>query len=158
MCTTFLLSAPCSCLYWHKLHVIMHEIYMLSVYDDLDFGSILSLNPPDSERIHFMWGFSKDFAMCGIRVAVLHTRNREIRSALNQLAGFHGCPGPIQFVLSQLIADREWIEKTFLSTSRRRLREAHHIIVDGLAALGIPVLRSSAGLFVWADFRKGFRG
>uniref|UniRef100_UPI00398E9F17 1-aminocyclopropane-1-carboxylate synthase-like protein 1 n=1 Tax=Pristiophorus japonicus TaxID=55135 RepID=UPI00398E9F17 len=141
----------------HKLHVIMDEIYMLSVYDDFNFTSILSLNLPDPERTHFMWGFSKDFAMCGIRVAVLHTKNKEIRSALNQLASFHGCPGPIQYVLSQLIADREWINKTFLSTNRRRLREAHHIIVDGLAALGIPVLRSSAGLFVWADFRKFLR-
>ncbi|XP_038653101.1 1-aminocyclopropane-1-carboxylate synthase-like protein 1 isoform X2 [Scyliorhinus canicula] len=141
----------------HKLHVIMDEIYMLSVYDDINFTSVLSLNQPDPERIHFMWGFSKDFAMCGIRVAILHTRNKEVRSALNQLASFHGCPVPIQFVLSQLIADREWIDKIFLPTSRQRLREAHQIIVDGLAALGIPVFRSSAGLFVWADFRKFLR-
>ncbi|XP_072365607.1 1-aminocyclopropane-1-carboxylate synthase-like protein 1 isoform X2 [Scyliorhinus torazame] len=141
----------------HQLHVIMDEIYMLSVYDDINFTSVLSLNPPDPERIHFMWGFSKDFAMCGIRVAILHTRNQEVRSALNQLASFHGCPVPIQFVLSQLIADREWIDKMFLPRSRQRLREAHQIIVDGLAALGIPVFRSSAGLFVWADFRKFLR-
>ncbi|XP_032904227.1 1-aminocyclopropane-1-carboxylate synthase-like protein 1 [Amblyraja radiata] len=138
----------------HKLHVIMDEIYMLSRFEDINFTSILSLNAPDPERIHFMWGFSKDFAMCGIRVAVLHTRNKEIRSALNRLASFHRCPGPIQCILRQLIADREWINKTYLPTNQRRLREAHRIIVDGLAALGIPVLQNSAGLYVWADFRK----
>uniref|UniRef100_A0A4W3JJJ9 1-aminocyclopropane-1-carboxylate synthase-like protein 1 n=1 Tax=Callorhinchus milii TaxID=7868 RepID=A0A4W3JJJ9_CALMI len=138
----------------HKLHVIVDEIYMLSVYDDSTFTSVLSLNPPDPEKIHFMWGFSKDFVMCGMRVAALHTRNEEVRLALNQLASFHSCPGPVQYILSQLIADREWINKTFLPTNRRRLREACHILVDGLTSLGIPVLRSSAGLFVWADFRK----
>lgn len=42
----------------------------------------------------------------------------------------------------------------FFPTNKRRLKEAHNILVDGLAHLGIPVLKSSGGLYVWADFRK----
>ncbi|XP_073190069.1 1-aminocyclopropane-1-carboxylate synthase-like protein 1 isoform X2 [Lepidochelys kempii] len=44
----------------YQLHVIIDEIYMLSVYDDTTFTSVLSLDClPDPERTHFMWGFSK---------------------------------------------------------------------------------------------------
>ncbi|XP_010154756.1 PREDICTED: 1-aminocyclopropane-1-carboxylate synthase-like protein 1, partial [Eurypyga helias] len=139
----------------YELHVIMDEIYMLSVYDDTTFTSVLSLDRlPDPERTHFMWGFSKDFAMSGIRVGVLYTRNHEIRKAVHQLAIFHSCPGPVQYVLSQLLRDRDWLDNVFFPTNKKRLKEAQNILVDGLADLGIPVLKSSGGLYVWADFRK----
>ncbi|NWT44948.1 1A1L1 protein, partial [Chroicocephalus maculipennis] len=139
----------------YELHVIMDEIYMLSVYDDTTFTSVLSLDClPDPERTHFMWGFSKDFGMSGIRVGVLYTRNREIRKAVNQLAVFHSCPGPVQHVLSQFLRDRDWLDNVFLPTNKKRLKEAQNILVDGLANVGIPVLKSSGGLYVWADFRK----
>ncbi|KAM6210819.1 1-aminocyclopropane-1-carboxylate synthase-like protein 1 isoform 1-T2 [Sarcoramphus papa] len=139
----------------YELHVIMDEIYMLSVYDDTTFTSVLSLDClPDPERTHFMWGFSKDFGMSGIRVGVLYTRNHEIRKAVNQLAVFHSCPGPAQHVLSLFLRDRDWLDNVFFPTNKKRLKEARNILVDGLAAVGIPVLKSSGGLYVWADFRK----
>ncbi|XP_019363960.1 PREDICTED: 1-aminocyclopropane-1-carboxylate synthase-like protein 1 [Gavialis gangeticus] len=139
----------------YELHVIMDEIYMLSVYDDITFTSVLSLDClPDPERTHFMWGFSKDFGMSGIRVGVLYTRSHEIRKAVNQLAVFHGCPGPVQYVLSQFLSDRDWLDNVFLPTNKKRLKEAQNILVDGLSEIGIPVLKSSGGLYVWADFRK----
>ncbi|XP_054847323.1 1-aminocyclopropane-1-carboxylate synthase-like protein 1 [Eublepharis macularius] len=139
----------------YKLHVIMDEIYMLSVYGDTTFTSILSLDSlPDPDRTHFMWGFSKDFGMCGVRVGILYTRNNEVRKAINKLAVFHGCPGPVQYVLSQFLSDREWLDNVFFPTNRRRLKEAQNTLVDGLAEIGIPVFKSSGGLYIWADFRK----
>ncbi|CAM5093761.1 unnamed protein product [Eretmochelys imbricata] len=139
----------------YQLHVIIDEIYMLSVYDDTTFTSVLSLDClPDPERTHFMWGFSKDFGMCGIRVGVLYTRSHEIRKAVNQLAVFHGCPGPVQYVLSQFLSDRDWLDNVYFPTNKKRLKEAQSILVDGLAEIGIPVLKSSGGLYIWADFRK----
>uniref|UniRef100_A0A8V0XID9 1-aminocyclopropane-1-carboxylate synthase homolog (inactive) like n=1 Tax=Gallus gallus TaxID=9031 RepID=A0A8V0XID9_CHICK len=139
----------------HELHVIMDEIYMLSVYDDTTFTSVLSLDSlPDPERTHFMWGFSKDFGMSGIRVGVLYTRNHEVQKAVNQLAVFHSCPGPVQHVLTQFLKDRDWLDNVFFPTNKRRLKEAQNLLVDRLADIGIPVLKSSGGLYVWADFRK----
>ncbi|NXU55938.1 1A1L1 protein, partial [Turnix velox] len=139
----------------YGLHVIMDEIYMLSVYGDTTFTSILSLDClPDPERTHSMWGFSKDFGMSGIRVGVLHTKNPEIQKAVNELVVFHSCPGPVQHILCQLLRDRDWLENVFFPTNKKRLREAQNILVAGLADLGIPVFKSSAGLYVWADFRK----
>uniref|UniRef100_A0A8B9NAG4 Aminotransferase class I/classII large domain-containing protein n=1 Tax=Accipiter nisus TaxID=211598 RepID=A0A8B9NAG4_9AVES len=118
---------------------------------------LFSFSLPDPERTHFMWGFSKDFGMSGIRVGVLYTRNNEIRKAVNQLAVFHSCPGPVQHVLSQFLRDRDWLDNVFFPTNKKRLKEAQNILVDGLADVGIPVLKSSGGLYVWADFRKVFR-
>ncbi|KAK6491124.1 1-aminocyclopropane-1-carboxylate synthase-like protein 1 [Huso huso] len=138
----------------YGLHVIIDEIYMLSVYDGT-FASVHSLDRlPDPERTHIIWGFSKDFAMCGVRVGTVYTQSQEVRKALNQLACFHGCAGPVQQVLSHLIWDQEWINNTFLPANRRRLLKSRSILVNGLQKLNIPVLKSSAGLFVWADFRK----
>ncbi|XP_021244834.1 1-aminocyclopropane-1-carboxylate synthase-like protein 1 isoform X2 [Numida meleagris] len=139
----------------HELHVIMDEIYMLSVYDDITFTSVLSLDSlPDPARTHFMWGFSKDFGMSGIRVGVLYTRNDDIQKAVNQLAVFHSCPGPVQHVLCQFLKDRDWLDNVFFPTNKKRLKEAQNLLVGGLADIGIPVLRNSGGLYVWADFRK----
>uniref|UniRef100_A0A8D0G2U9 Aminotransferase class I/classII large domain-containing protein n=1 Tax=Sphenodon punctatus TaxID=8508 RepID=A0A8D0G2U9_SPHPU len=122
----------------------MDEIYMLSVYDDTTFTSILSLDClPDPERTHFMWGFSKDFGMCGIRVGVLYTRNHEVRKAVNRLAVFHGCPGPVQHVLHQFLSERDWLDNVFFPTNKRRLKEAKEVLVNGLANIGIPILKSS---------------
>ncbi|XP_041104814.1 1-aminocyclopropane-1-carboxylate synthase-like protein 1 isoform X3 [Polyodon spathula] len=143
--------------YRYGLHVIVDEIYMLSVYDGT-FTSVHSLDRlPDPERTHIIWGFSKDFAMCGVRVGTVYTQSQEVRKALNRLACFHACAGPVQQVLSHLILDQEWINNTFLSANRRRLLESQRILVNGLQKLNIPVLKCCAGLFVWADFRKNMK-
>ncbi|PKU40973.1 hypothetical protein llap_8726 [Limosa lapponica baueri] len=139
----------------YELHVIIDEIYMLSVYDNTTFTSVLRLDClPDPERTIFMWGFSKDFGMSGVRVGVLYTRNREIQKAVNQLAVFHSRPGPVQHILSQFLRDRDWLDNVIFPANKKRLKDTQNILVGGLADVGIPVLKSSGGLYVWADFRK----
>nr|XP_015213606.1 PREDICTED: 1-aminocyclopropane-1-carboxylate synthase-like protein 1 isoform X1 [Lepisosteus oculatus] len=139
----------------YKLHVIVDEIYMLSVYDGKAFTSIHSFESlPDPERTHVLWGFSKDFALAGLRVGTVHTRNQEVRRALIRLASFHSCAGPTQQLLTHLLQDRDWINTTFLPSNRRRLLESRAILVKGLQDIGVSVLKSSAGFFVWADLRS----
>ena len=50
-----------------ELHVIIDEIYFLSIFEEGDFESCLSYTEewPDPLRTHFVWGFSKDFSMSG---------------------------------------------------------------------------------------------
>ena len=45
----------------HDLHIIMDEVYGLSVWDEnCLFHSVLSLkNIPDPNKTHFVWSFSK---------------------------------------------------------------------------------------------------
>ncbi|XP_052454075.1 1-aminocyclopropane-1-carboxylate synthase-like protein 1 [Carassius gibelio] len=143
----------------HKLHVIVDEIYMLSVFNETDtFRSVLSLDGlPDPQRTHIMWGVSKDFAMAGMRVGMVYSENRDLVQALDQLGCFHGVPGPTQYQMAQLLRDRDWLNGEFLPENRRRLREAHSFMTEELKKLDIPFLHRSAGFFIWADLSKYLR-
>ncbi|MGH0156249.1 UNVERIFIED_CONTAM: hypothetical protein FKN15_061974 [Acipenser sinensis] len=84
-------------------HNPLGDIYPAHLLKEcLDFAHSL----PDPERTHIIWGFSKDFAMCGVRVGTVYTQSQEVRKALNRLACFHACAGPVQQVLSHLIWDQ----------------------------------------------------
>lgn len=64
---------------------------------------------------------------------------------------------PLQVEIKQnyiFLALTDWLDNVFFPTNKKRLKEAQNILVDGLADVGIPVLKSSGGLYVWADFRK----
>ncbi|KAK2834385.1 hypothetical protein Q7C36_015086 [Tachysurus vachellii] len=138
----------------HELHVIVDEIYMLSVFDG-PFNSVLSLQRlPDPQRTHVMWGISKDFAMAGMRLGTLYSENSDLIEALIQLGCFHGVAGPTQHQVSQLLKDRDWMNKVFLPENRRRLQEAHQYMSTQLTKLSIPYLHRGAGFFIWADFSK----
>ncbi|CAH2282436.1 1-aminocyclopropane-1-carboxylate synthase 1 [Pelobates cultripes] len=92
--------------------------------------------------------------MSGMRIGIFYTKNQHVLKSMSHLALFHQCPGPTQYVISRLLGDREWLENTFFPGNRQRLKESQLMMVRGLQDLGIPVLKSSAGLYVWADFRK----
>uniref|UniRef100_A0AAV2L478 1-aminocyclopropane-1-carboxylate synthase-like protein 1 n=1 Tax=Knipowitschia caucasica TaxID=637954 RepID=A0AAV2L478_KNICA len=140
----------------NELHVIVDEVYMLTVFDESAiFPSVLSLESvPDPQRTHIMWGMSKDFAMAGLRIGTLYSENRAVVAALAQLGSFHGIPGQTQHQVAQLLRDREWINNKFLPENRSRLKSAHSFLTNELKRLGIPFLDRPAALFVWADLRK----
>ncbi|XP_026520450.1 probable inactive 1-aminocyclopropane-1-carboxylate synthase-like protein 2 isoform X1 [Notechis scutatus] len=140
----------------HELHVIVDEIYMLSVFDDsATFHSVLEMDRlPDPQRTHVLWGISKDFAMSGIRFGVLYTLNQDVIKAVSCFNYFHGICGPIQYQIAQLLRDRDWINQVYLRTNHERLKAAHTFVTDELKTLGVPFLNRSAGFFVWIDFRK----
>ncbi|XP_048828736.1 1-aminocyclopropane-1-carboxylate synthase-like protein 1 [Brienomyrus brachyistius] len=143
----------------HELHAIVDEVYMLSVFDELaTFPSVLGLSRlPDAQRTHMLWGISKDFAAAGIRVGVLYSENRDMIEALDQVASFHGVPGPSQHQVAQLLRDREWISQEFLPENRARLQAAHRCMTGELQNLRLPYLHRTAGFFVWVDMRKYLR-
>jgi aspartate/methionine/tyrosine aminotransferase len=72
----------------HGIHVIMDEVYALSVFgaisDSADaFVSALAMRDlPDPQRVHFVWGPSKDLCMNGIRCGVFVSRNTQVLSAM----------------------------------------------------------------------------
>ncbi|XP_075067940.1 1-aminocyclopropane-1-carboxylate synthase-like protein 1 isoform X2 [Mixophyes fleayi] len=138
----------------YSLHVILDEIYMLSVMSTT-FTSVLSFhNVPDPERTHFIWGLSKDFGMNGLRVGIGYTKNQNILKSMSRLATFHQCPGPTQYMVCQLLRDRDWLDNVFFPTNKQRLEESQKTLVVGLKDIGIPVLNWSTGIYVWADFRN----
>nr|XP_057930673.1 1-aminocyclopropane-1-carboxylate synthase-like protein 1 [Doryrhamphus excisus]XP_057930674.1 1-aminocyclopropane-1-carboxylate synthase-like protein 1 [Doryrhamphus excisus] len=143
----------------NELHAIVDEVYMLTVFDEsVTFHSVLGLESlPDPQRTHIMWGLSKDFAMAGTRVGTLYTENQDLVQALAKLGSFHGVSGTTQHQVTQLLQDREWINKEFLPENRCRLKAAHRYVTDELQTMDIHYLDRPTSLYIWADFRKFLR-
>ncbi|XP_055954329.1 1-aminocyclopropane-1-carboxylate synthase-like protein 1 isoform X1 [Patella vulgata] len=140
----------------YKLHVIMDEIYALSVFDTYKdkFTSVLQLDVPDPDRVHVIWGFSKDFGLSGYRVGCVYSRNQQVIKYFETVAIFSMPAAPILQRLEYLISDTDWIEKEYLPVYQRRLRESFDIVKQRLEKHGIRVYPSQASFFIWADVTK----
>uniref|UniRef100_G3TCW9 1-aminocyclopropane-1-carboxylate synthase homolog (inactive) like n=1 Tax=Loxodonta africana TaxID=9785 RepID=G3TCW9_LOXAF len=140
----------------HKLHVILDEIYMLSVFDkSITFHSVLRMESlPDPNRTHVIWGTSKDFGISGFRFGTLYTHSKEVAAAVSSFGCLHGISGTTQHNLCRLLQDRDWIDKMYLPTNHSRLQEAHKYIADKLKALKIPFLNHGSGLYIWINLKK----
>ncbi|XP_038620745.1 1-aminocyclopropane-1-carboxylate synthase-like protein 1 [Tachyglossus aculeatus] len=143
----------------HALHVIVDEIYMLSVFDESSpFHSVLGMDRlPDPQRTHVMWGTSKDFGISGIRFGILYTENKDVANAVASLCCFHSICGIVQHQIAQLLRDQDWIDHVYLPENRSRLKAAHTYVTDQLKSLGIPFLDRKAGFFIWIDLSKYLR-
>ncbi|PNJ68562.1 ACCS isoform 2 [Pongo abelii] len=140
----------------HRLHVIVDEVYMLSVFEEsVGYHSVLSLERlPDPQRTHVMWATSKDFGMSGLRFGTLYTENQDVATAVASLCRYHGLSGLVQYQMAQLLRDRDWINQVYLPENHARLKAAHTYVSEELRALGIPFLSRGAGFFIWVDLRK----
>ncbi|XP_057603949.1 1-aminocyclopropane-1-carboxylate synthase-like protein 1 isoform X4 [Hippopotamus amphibius kiboko] len=143
----------------HELHVVVDEVYMLSVFEEsVQYRSVLSLERlPDPQRTHVMWATSKDFGMSGLRFGTLYTENRDVATAVASLCRYHGLSGLVQYQMAQLLQDRDWISQVYLPENHARLKAAHAYVSEELQALGIPSVSRGAGFFVWVDLRKHLR-
>ncbi|XP_076970577.1 1-aminocyclopropane-1-carboxylate synthase-like protein 1 [Tamandua tetradactyla] len=143
----------------HGLHVVVDEVYMLSVFEEsAKFRSVLSLDRlPDPQRTHVMWATSKDFGMSGLRFGTLYTDNQDVVTAVASLCRYHGLSGLVQYQMAQLLRDRDWINQVYLPENHARLKAAHTYVSEELRALGVPFLSHGAGFFIWADLRKYLR-
>ena len=144
----------------HRLHVLVDEIYLLSLFDDearAAFTPVLALESSsgaggddsdedaiDWARVHVLWGFAKDFGASGFRVGVLATYNDELRAALTQLAYFHLVPAPTQRALSALLSDAPWVAR-FVAGNQTALRRAQQVVFEGLAPLLDVLVQASDG-------------
>ncbi|XP_051682118.1 probable inactive 1-aminocyclopropane-1-carboxylate synthase-like protein 2 isoform X2 [Oryctolagus cuniculus] len=140
----------------NRLHVIVDESYMLSVFDgSATFHSVLSLTSlPDPNRTHVIWGTSKDFGISGLRLGALYTHSKGVASAVCSFGCLHGTSGVTQYKLYRLLQDREWIDKVYLPTNRSRLQDAYKYITDELKALEVPFLKGGSGLSVWVSLKS----
>ncbi|XP_058519126.1 1-aminocyclopropane-1-carboxylate synthase-like protein 1 isoform X2 [Ochotona princeps] len=140
----------------HELHVIMDEVYMLSVFDEaVEYRSVLSLESlPDPQRTHVMWATSKDFGMSGLRFGTLYTENQDVATAVASLCRHYCLSGMVQHQVAQLLRDHDWISQVYVPENHARLKAAHAYISEELRALGVPFLNRGAGLFIWINLQK----
>ena len=140
----------------YKLHVILDEIYFLSIYaPDAKMTAGLSLSGViDPDLLHVVWGFSKDFAISGFRCGLVHTTNKELAQVLSANAYFQSVPTLMQHILQSFIQDFDWLDNIYFPTNHERLRKAKEYASRVLESIGVPCFPSKAGLYLWVDLRE----
>ena len=149
----------------HKIHLVVDEIYALSVYDVPDpaavnFTSILALNTEeyiDPAYLHHLYGLSKDNAAGGIRMGCLYTRNVSLTHGLQAMAPNNWSGNASERIATLMLEDEKWMDG-FLSLSRERLREGSAMVRKILDEHGIKYCSgTNAGFFLWIDLRPYLR-
>jgi aspartate/methionine/tyrosine aminotransferase len=134
------------------VHVVVDEIYALSVFGTRPFVSCAALRPTLGDRIHVVWAFSKDFAASGLRCGVLVSENQAVLTSVDALAEWACCSGDTQFLLGEMIGDDAWVD-TYLAGMRARLGAAYRAVAAALEGEAIPFVPAEAGFFLLVDFR-----
>lgn len=139
-----------------NIHVISDEIYAGSTYGSDGFVSvaeILEENNYDRSMVHIIYGLSKDLSIPGFRVGAIYSFNEHVLAAASKLARFSSISVPTQRLLVSMLTDTKFITE-YLEVNRRRLKKMYTSFVDGLNQLGIECVKSSGGLYCWADMSK----
>ena len=143
-------------LHWARdngLHVVLDEVYALSVFGETSFVSGARLNPQLEDWLHIIWAFSKDFAASGLRVGVLLSENESVIKAVDALAYWAAVSGDTQSLLANLLSDTTWVD-AFIRENQRRLGEAYRRATAALDEYGIPYIPAEAGFFFLVDVRS----
>ena len=134
------------------IHLLVDEVYALSVFGETPFTSVASVRQSLGDHIHLVWAFSKDFAVSGLRCGVIYTENEELGRSLSVQAMWSSVSGDTQHLLATMVSDREWVD-LYLGEMRDTLARAQRRTVAALDAIGVPYIESGAGFFVLCDFR-----
>lgn len=145
----------------YKIHLIVDEIYALSVYDIEDpkavrFESTLSLETekyihPDYH--HVLYGMSKDIAASGIRLGCVYTRNVVLRQAMTGIGTFHWSGNLNEKAAIAMLEDEKWMDN-YLRLSRERLAARNKLVRKILEDEGVAYHKGcNAGFFIWIDLR-----
>ncbi len=145
-----------------QLHLISDEVYALSVFDNSKEGFVsaakimfedLHNEGIDYRHVHIVYSMSKDFALNGLRVGILYSRNEQLVAALKSVAAFQGVSRHTQVLLARLLEDHDFVEK-YIAENKKRLAESYEYIVSLMESHNINFIRARAGVLLWIDLGK----
>ena len=156
VCTRQQLEAAVSWTTYRGLHLIVDEIYALSMYDEKEpFVSIVELLGNQlGDHVHVVWGASKDLGASGLRLGVLYSQNKELINAMGNINMAAQVSNQVQQSISHIISDDVFMD-AYLAENRRVLKHSYDILQATLEPLGIKIVQpAGASIFVFADFRS----
>ncbi|KAL4789275.1 pyridoxal phosphate-dependent transferase [Aspergillus venezuelensis] len=148
----------------HGIHLISDEIYALSGFESPEtqklpgFTSVLSIaSDPNTgifnQNVHVLYGASKDWAMGGLRLGFLVTRNAGIWKTCRRLALFTWVtPFSTQFFID-FMSDTDNVAR-YVKCNQDRLKERYIVTTSAMKDYGIPYTTANGGLFIWIDLSK----
>ncbi|KAL3521462.1 hypothetical protein ACH5RR_019611 [Cinchona calisaya] len=116
-------------------------------------AEILDSEDFDKDRVHIIYGLSKDLSIPGFRVGVIYSFNEKVLAASKKLTRFSSVSAPTQRILVSLLSDSRFMQE-YLQTNKQRIRRMHELFVHGLERLGIESTKSSAGFYCWVNMSK----
>lgn len=135
------------------IHLVVDEIYAMSVFGERPFVSAAACRPRLGDRMHIAWGFSKDFGASGLRCGVLFSENQQVLDAVGALAYWAMCSGHTQLQLRRFLEDVAGVED-YLANMRAGLGEAYARVHEALDRAGIEHVAAQSGFFVVCDLRR----
>ncbi|MEZ4647625.1 MAG: aminotransferase class I/II-fold pyridoxal phosphate-dependent enzyme [Candidatus Eisenbacteria bacterium] len=136
-----------------RIHLVLDEIYALTVFGERPFVSGASLEGGLGEFVHVVWAFSKDFGASGLRCGVLVSGNEEVLGTLHELGYWAACSGHTQYLLSRFVSDESSVDE-YVHAMRHDLREAHSAVTAALRSAGIAHIPAEAAFFLLLDLRE----
>ncbi len=144
-----------------RIHLVVNEIYGLSIRSDVSsggdeatfssFGKYISESR--SPYLHLWYALSKDFGISGFRMGILYSENNALLKAYGNVNLGNMVSNHTQWLMHEVFSDRGFIEK-FIDENQKNLTRAYSIVTTRLESLDIPFVKSRGSLFVWADFSK----
>lgn len=147
----------------HRIHLIVNEIYCLSLIDTqhpelkadyqhpLPFNSFINImQRKQSEYLHHWYALSKDFGASGFRVGMVYSLNKTFLEAYNNLNAPSMVSNYTQWIFELVLSDHDFIE-AYIQTNQKLLTENYLSVIKTLRDLQIPYAPARGSLFVWLD-------
>lgn len=149
------------------IHIVSDEIYAHSILPGhkSKFVSAMALDAYQSataeqkERVHLMWGYSKDFGLNGFKVGWIYSTNIQLQSAMNPVVVAPISSLTNYYLIGLMQAKAPGIDAALYETGMdhyaEKLAISHELVKSKLIQMGINFFDQNYGAqFFWLDLSQ----
>jgi aspartate/methionine/tyrosine aminotransferase len=141
----------------NDIHVIVDEIYALSVFKKDSFVSSSSFYGKISEKfdsmLHILWGVSKDFGISGFRLSMLYTENQKMVRNMMPIFLCYCTSSFLRHALKKVFSDESFLLE-YVESNQVKLYNQYLVMEEFLIKNEIEFVKSQAAFFIWINLTK----